>query len=59
MYMPIDGGKDEQVSLRRRRFSEAWEAFTREVDLTELNIDPDEVFGGLRDNTPGERNSSS
>ncbi len=38
---------------RPRRFSEAWDAFTREFDLRELKIDPDEVFAGVRDPAPG------
>ncbi|HUP59577.1 MAG TPA: hypothetical protein VNA69_04070 [Thermoanaerobaculia bacterium] len=29
---------------RSRRFSEAWKEFTSEVTLSELAIDPDEIF---------------
>lgn len=36
-----------------RRFSDAWDAFTREVDLEELAMDPDEIFGGMRDQSHG------
>ena len=36
-----------------RRFSEAWNEFTREVDLAELRIDPDEIFNDVRDTRPG------
>lgn len=43
----------ERLAARPRRFSEAWAAFTREVDLEDLKIDPDDVFGGVRDRTPG------
>lgn len=36
-----------------RRFSEAWEDFRSEVDLSELDIDPEEVFASVRDTTTG------
>jgi len=39
----------ERLVSRSRRFSEAWDDFTREVELAELEIDPDEVFAGVRD----------
>lgn len=43
----------ERLATRSRRFSEAWNEFTRQVDLSELAIDPDEIFGDLRDTRPG------
>lgn len=43
----------ERLISRSRRFSEAWNDFILEVDLTELEIDPDEVFAGARDDAPG------
>jgi prevent-host-death family protein len=43
----------ERLVARSRRFSEAWDAFAREFDLQELEIDPDEVFAGARDSAPG------
>lgn len=43
----------ERLVARSRRFSEAWDAFTREFDIQELAIDPDEVFAGVRDREPG------
>jgi len=43
----------ERLVARSRRFSEAWDAFTREVDLQELAIDPDKIFAGTRDDAPG------
>lgn len=43
----------ERLANRSRRFSEAWNEFTREVELSELAIDPDEIFSGLRDMRPG------
>ena len=48
------GQKDyERLVSRSRRFSEAWSDFAREVDLATLEIDPDEVFAGVRDQSPG------
>ena len=41
----------KRLLSRTRRFSEAYDEFLREVDLAELGIDPDEVFGGGRDQT--------
>lgn len=43
----------ERLVSRSRRFSEAFEDFRREVDLAELEIDPDEVFAAARDEAPG------
>ena len=43
----------ESLVTRSRRFSEAWDEFTREVELSELEINPDEIFHGLRDTKPG------
>jgi prevent-host-death family protein len=46
----------ERLANPSRRFSEAWSEFTREVELSELAIDPDEIFGDdLRDRRPGRR----
>jgi prevent-host-death family protein len=39
----------ERLVTRSRRFSEAWDEFTRDVELSELAIDPDEIFRELRD----------
>jgi hypothetical protein len=36
-----------------RDFWEACEGFRRELDLAELAIDPDAVFDGVRDPSPG------
>ncbi len=43
----------ERLVSRSRRFSEAWDDFRRDVDLAELEIDPDHVFAGARDEGPG------
>ncbi|HEX9986235.1 MAG TPA: type II toxin-antitoxin system prevent-host-death family antitoxin [Thermoanaerobaculia bacterium] len=43
----------ERLASKTRRFSEAWAEFNREVELSELEIDPDEIFGEVRDARPG------
>ncbi|HVT46128.1 MAG TPA: type II toxin-antitoxin system Phd/YefM family antitoxin [Thermoanaerobaculia bacterium] len=43
----------ERLAAGTRRFSEAWDEFLAENDLTELDIDPDEIFAGARDASPG------
>jgi prevent-host-death family protein len=43
----------ERLATRSRRFSDAWDEFIREVDLSELAIDPTEIFDDVRDNGPG------
>jgi prevent-host-death family protein len=43
----------ERLASRSRRFSEAWNEFIRDVELSELAIDPDEIFSDLRDMRPG------
>jgi prevent-host-death family protein len=48
------GRKDyERLATRARRFSEAWKEFADGVELSELAIDPDEIFSDLRDPRPG------
>jgi len=37
----------------RRDFWEAYEEFRRHYDLSHLDIDPDDVFDGVRDPSPG------
>lgn len=36
-----------------RGFWAAYQEFRRRVDLFELNIDPDEIWGDVRDQSPG------
>jgi prevent-host-death family protein len=43
----------EQMAKEAPSFKEAYEKFRREYDLVELDIDPDEVFAGVRDPSPG------
>ncbi len=43
----------ERLILKYRGFSEAYEDFTRRIDLEELAIDPDELFAGARDQSHG------
>lgn len=43
----------ERLSSPLRSFSQAYEEFTREFDLRELAIDPEELFAGARDQTRG------
>lgn len=43
----------ERLIMKYRAFSEAYGAFTREFDLEELAIDPDELFAGTRDDIHG------
>ncbi len=43
----------ERLVSRKRRFSEVWDEFRHAIDVPELDIDPDETFGGLRDAVPG------
>jgi len=43
----------ERLTLKFRGFSETYEEFTREIDLGELAINPDELFAGGRDGSHG------
>ncbi len=43
----------ERLSAQSRRFSEAWDAFSRDVELASLKIDPDAVFRSTRDGSSG------
>ena len=39
----------ERLTLRRSDFSDAWREFSQGVDLAELALDPDELFGDARE----------
>ncbi len=43
----------ERLAAGRRDFGEAYRDFAAEVDLAELALDPDELFSGTRERTPG------
>jgi len=43
----------ERLTGRYRSFSDAYEDFAQDVDLTELELDPDELFAGTRDDSRG------
>ena len=45
--------KFERLSTGRRSFAETYREFKATVDLEELDLDPDEIFAGVRDTTPG------
>ena len=48
------GRKDyERLVAGRKSFSEAYDEFVRTHDLKELDIDPDEVWAGVRSHEPG------
>lgn len=43
----------DRLTAASRTFGEAWEKFSRNVDLRQANIDPDEIFSDVRDDAPG------
>ena len=43
----------ERLIMKYRGFSEAYGVFTKEIDLEELAINPDELFAGARDDIHG------
>jgi len=43
----------ERLASGSRRFSEAWQEFTRHVDLKDLQLNPDQIFLGVREPSPG------
>ena len=43
----------ERLASTRRSFAAAYRDFTNESDLAELALDPDDLFAGTREDTPG------
>ena len=43
----------ERLASTRRSFVAAYRDFRNESDLAELALDPDELFAGTREDTPG------
>ena len=52
--MPELTDEQQPDERRSRRFSKAFAAFASEVDLAELDINPDEVFADVRDDVSSE-----
>lgn len=42
-----------RLTSKHRRFIETYERFARDFDLAALDIDPEDVFSGVRDETRG------
>jgi len=49
----VGRGDYERLVSGPRSFWEAYRVFRREVDLARLAIDPESVFGAVRDRSPG------
>ena len=45
--------KFERLAAGRRSFAKAFREFKKTVDLEKLNLDPNELFAGVRDTAPG------
>jgi len=43
----------ERLAEGRRDFWEAYQELRQEFDFAQLGIDPEEVFGDVRDSSPG------
>ena len=43
----------DRLAAGRRGFADAYQDFTEAVDLSELALDPDGLFEGVRDKSPG------
>jgi len=43
----------ERLSRPAQCFSAAWNDFACKIDLSSLDIDPEQVFGDVRDSDPG------
>ena len=53
-YLTTDAQEEsERVEKEAPDFWEAYQKFRREHDLVALDIDPDEVWGDVRDPSPG------
>lgn len=43
----------ERLMSRYRSFAEAYQAFAEDIDLNALDLDPDKLFAGTRDDSHG------
>lgn len=43
----------ERLASRTHRFSDAWDRFIADVNLVEIDVNPDVVFSDVRDPGPG------
>lgn len=51
--MLVSTERYRQLTSGRTRFSTAYEDFRRDHELAELDLDPDEVYGEIRDRSAG------
>ena len=49
----VSSARFAQLGPRRPGFMEAYRTFLRKTDLAALALDPDEIFAGVRDSSPG------
>lgn len=43
----------DRLTSRSRTFGDAWEEFSRSVDLRQADINPNEIFSDVRDDAAG------
>ena len=51
--MLISRRRFEQLASNHSGFAEAYQAFAKRVDLVKLDLDPDQLFSGIRADTQG------
>ena len=51
--VPVGHRQLKRLSGNRRGFAAAYREFLESADLPELDLDPDELFEGVRDKSPG------
>lgn len=51
--MLISRHRFEQLASNYSGFAEAYRTFAESVDLAKLDLDPDQLFSGVRADTPG------
>ncbi len=45
----------DRLQARDNGFWNAYKNYAKQINLAELKIEPSEIFGGLRDRTPGRK----
>ena len=51
--MVVGTRRYEKLTTNRSSFWESYQQFRREHDLAKLELDPTEIFDGIRESSPG------
>ena len=53
--MIVSATEYDRLAAKRPDFWEAYQAWRKKFNVDELDLDPDEIYGNIRDRSPGRK----